>query len=141
MAEQNSIRWRDRYYAARPAATARVSSVLADAVSAIDSPVIKLRFLRDVIDHQRPIPHAFRYRIIRPLGRLFIRFVSFTGQFARTTQHKIHTWFGRGLLIAVCGCTAIFVTTRLTDMEKLLNKRATAINAQATIIARALCRI
>jgi len=76
--EQNSIRWCERYYAARPASAVRVSPALADAVSEIDSPVVKLRFLRDVIDHHRSIPQPLRYRVIRPLRRAFTRLATFT---------------------------------------------------------------
>jgi len=126
--EQNSIRWRERYYAARPASAVRVSPALADAVSEIDSPVVKLRFLRDVIDHHRSIPQPLRYRVIRPLRRAFTRLATFTSQFARSTQRQIHTWVGRALLLAVCGCAIVIVTMRLTAMERVLDKHAASIN-------------
>lgn len=129
MADHHSTHWRDRYSASRPANTVRVSSALADAVSEIENPIVKLRFLRDVIDRQRPIPHPLRYRVIRPVKRLLVRLATFTARFTRSTQQQIHTWMGRGVLIIACGITIIIVTSRLTAMEKILDNHTATINS------------
>jgi N-acetylmuramoyl-L-alanine amidase len=121
--EQNSLRFRERYYAARPAAALGVSSSLADVVAEIDSPITKLRFLRDVIDHHRPIPVSFRNRFIQPLGRTALKVTTYSASLARATRQSIRTWLTRLLLLVAVGI-AIFAASRLTEVEKLVRTRA-----------------
>jgi hypothetical protein len=131
--EQNSIRWRERYYAARPTAALRVSTALADVVADIQNPITKLRFLRDVIDRQHPIPHSFRNRFLRPLSRHWSRLVSAWIDLARSTRDAICRWFIRLLVMTTCA-TVMVLVLNTQRLEKLVH--AYAASAQRIINAK-----
>jgi len=107
--EQHSVLWPERYRVARTACSHWLGKELANSAASIRNPVVKLRFLRDVIDHQRHLPRTFKFMVLRPLRRAVLRVHSFLTDGSHAT-HQSLTALTTRIAIAGLSCFAIVMS-------------------------------
>jgi hypothetical protein len=126
MVAQNSFTHQERYRAARAACGQRLGQELNEVAADICNPVVKLRFLRDVIDNQHRIPRSFKYVLMRPVNRAILRLRALFSQLSRSTRSRLHTVANRALL-AVLACFAFLVAAYSLGMQSNVAPAAAAV--------------
>jgi hypothetical protein len=135
--EQSSVSWQERYRAARTGCGPRLGHELADVASDICNPVVKLRFLRDVIDNRHRVPMSLKYTLLRPLERALLRLRSFAAHAEPATRSRFHVVVNRILVVSL-GCLAVLLTayslgTQANNPPAAIAPVAIAAPVQATV--------
>jgi hypothetical protein len=93
-----------------------MSDEIADVAADICNPVVKLRFLRDVIDNQHRLPVRTKYMFFRPTLRALLQFRAWVARVATSTRASLRTYSQRLALLALSGM-AITVGARSVGPE------------------------
>jgi hypothetical protein len=109
MAELNSLAHQERYRAARVACGHRLGHELNEVASDIGNPVVKLRFLRDVIDNHHRLPRSFKSILARPVMRGLLRVNALFSQLGSASRARL-TFVANRVLLVVLSCFAFLVT-------------------------------